>query len=132
MLFQVFILDSVYNFFNFFVARYLGNQRLSYNQFLSFDLRTGEEEGRASVVDIVLEGSGQKVSSAIFTQGNKMPGIESHNYKFRLNEHQNYQWSPRINAQDFLTILSNLTAIKIRATYSNGGRLCSLMWHSIL
>ncbi|XP_071154854.1 laminin subunit gamma-1-like [Mytilus edulis] len=102
-------------------ARYLGNQRLSYNQFLSFDLRTGEEEGRASVVDIVLEGSGQKVSSAIFTQGNKMPGIETHNYKFRLNEHPNYQWTPRINAQDFLTILSNLTAIKIRATYSNGG-----------
>lgn len=111
-----------------FSARYLGDQRLSYNQFLTFDLRTGEEEGRASVVDIVLEGSGQRVSSAIFTQGNKMPGIESHNYKFRLNEHPNYQWTPRINSQDFITILANLTAIKIRATYSSGGNFIGFFY----
>ena len=107
----------------FIIARYLGNQIYSYNQFLSFDLRTGEEDGRASVVDIVLEGSGQRVSSAIFTQGNNMPSIETNNYKFRLHEHKNYQWTPPINSQDFLTILSNLTAIKIRATYNNEGIL---------
>ena len=94
---------------------------MSYNQFLSFDLRIGEEDGRASVVDIVLEGAGQRVSSAIFTQSNRMPSIETHNFKFRLHEHPNYQWTPRINAQDFMTILSNLTAIKIRATYNNQG-----------
>lgn len=107
----------------FIIARYLGDQRYSYNQFLSFDLRTGEEGGRASVIDIVLEGSGQRVSSAIFTQGNKMPSIESNNFKFRLHEHKNYQWTPPINSQDFMTILSNLTAIKIRATYNNEGKL---------
>ncbi|KAJ8300900.1 hypothetical protein KUTeg_022419 [Tegillarca granosa] len=50
-------------------ARYLGDQRFSYNRFLTFDLRIGEDDSRASVLDIVIEGEGQRISSAIFTQG---------------------------------------------------------------
>lgn len=103
------------------LARYLGDQRASYNQYLTFVLRIGEERPRASILDVVLEGAGQRISSAIFGQGNPVPGTENQEYRFRLNENLNYQWTPRLKAQDFIAILSNLTAIKIRATYSAEG-----------
>lgn len=42
-------------------------------------------------------------------------------YKFRLHEHSNYGWQPRLSAQSFISILTNLTAIKIRGTYAPEG-----------
>jgi hypothetical protein len=52
----------------------LGDQRFSYNQFLTFDLQIGEETAHPSVMDIVIEGSGQKVALHIFAQSNPVPG----------------------------------------------------------
>lgn len=101
--------------------RYLGDQRFSYNQFLTFELQIGEETARPSVVDIVIEGSGQSVATHIFAQSNPVPGVQAQNYAFRLHEDPDYQWSPRLKAPDFISILANVTAVKIRATYSPDG-----------
>lgn len=113
-----------------FLARYLGDQKFSYNQFLTFDLRIGEEDSRPSVIDIIFEGSGQKFSSAIFVQGNDKPSVESKSFRFRLNERQESQWVPRLNSQAFISILANLTGLKIRATYNNEGMYENTEWLS--
>ncbi|XP_060569790.1 laminin subunit gamma-1-like, partial [Ruditapes philippinarum] len=103
-------------------ARYLGDQRFSYNQFLSYKLRIGEEvSATPSIVDIIIEGAGQRISAPFYSQGNPTPGLESAEYRFRLNEHPDYRWYPQLKSEPFLTILANITAIKIRATYSKGG-----------
>ncbi|KAF0301703.1 Laminin subunit gamma-1 [Amphibalanus amphitrite] len=43
-------------------------------------------------------------------------------FTFRLHEHADFGWSPRLRARDFIALLSNLTAIKIRATYTPEGK----------
>ncbi|GFO02129.1 laminin subunit gamma-3 [Plakobranchus ocellatus] len=103
-------------------ARYLGDQRFSYNQYLTFDLRIGEESPRPSRVDIVLEGGNQqKVETHIFAQRNPVPTIRERSFAFRIHEHPTYQWSPKVEAVGLISILSNLTAVKIRATYNENG-----------
>lgn len=102
-------------------ARFLGDQRSSYNQFLSFVLRIGEEGPQVTVEDIVLEGSGLSISTPIFGQGNPLPSIFNQHFKFRLHEHTEYGWNPRLSALDFMSLLSNVTAIKIKANYVPGG-----------
>ncbi|GIY97709.1 laminin subunit gamma-1, partial [Caerostris extrusa] len=102
-------------------ARYLGDQRTAYNQFLSFTLRIGEEGPQATLEDIVLEGNGLSVSLPIFGQGNPLPATFNQEYKFRLHEHSAYGWNPRLTPRDFISILSNLTALKIKATYTPEG-----------
>ncbi|XP_013780127.1 laminin subunit gamma-1-like isoform X1 [Limulus polyphemus] len=111
-------IDSVY-----FSApgRYLGDQKSSYNQFLHFTLRIGDNVPQATVEDIILEGSGLTISQPIFGQGNPLPNVKNQEYRFLLNEHSIYGWNPRIGALDFISILSNLTAIKIKGTYSADG-----------
>ncbi|XP_012941612.1 laminin subunit gamma-1, partial [Aplysia californica] len=101
--------------------QYHGDQRLSYNQFLTFDLRIGEETARPSVVDIILEGSGKSISTHIFAQGNPVPDVTVQTFAFRLHENPEYQWSPRLNPVDFIGLLANVTAVKIRATYNDQG-----------
>lgn len=44
-------------------------------------------------------------------------------YKFRLHENPDYGWQPRLSSRDFFSVLSNLTAIKIRGTYSDRGKI---------
>ncbi|XP_024947566.1 laminin subunit gamma-1 isoform X2 [Cephus cinctus] len=112
--------DNVY-----FVApdRFLGDQRASYNQDLSFTLRIGETGPVPTARDIILIGSnGKQITQPIFGQGNRMPTITAQEYKFRLHEHVDYEWEPRLSAREFISILSNLTAIKIRGTYTHQGR----------
>ena len=107
----------------FFTAeRYLGDQRFSYNQFLSFELQIGEETARPSVVDIIIEGSGQRIATHVFAQSNPVPGVTTQQFAFRLHEDPEYQWSPRLKAQEFISILANVTAIKIRAVYNPNGK----------
>ena len=48
--------------------------------------------------------------------------LQDQEYKFRLHEHSEYGWSPRLRARDFISLLSNLTAVKIRATYTTEGK----------
>ncbi|KAL1415178.1 hypothetical protein MTO96_029694 [Rhipicephalus appendiculatus] len=97
--------------------RYLGDQRASYNQNLTFTLRIGEDGPQSSVEDIVLEGTHGSVSQHIFGQGNGLPSIRNQEYRFRLHEDPRYGWNPTLSSREFISILSNLTAIRIRATY---------------
>ncbi|KAH0534833.1 laminin subunit gamma-1 [Cotesia glomerata] len=112
--------DNVY-----FVApdRFLGDQRASYNQYLYFNLRIGETDPTPTARDIILEGgNGEQITQPIFGQNNRLPTVTPQGYKFKLHEHANYGWQPRLSARAFMSILSNLTSIKIRGTYTHQGR----------
>ncbi len=101
--------------------RYLGDQRASYNQQLLFTLRVSEAGARATIEDLVLEGSGLTISQPIFGQGNQLPITQNQAYSFRLHEHPDYGWNPRLSSRDFISVLANLTAIRIRGTYTPRG-----------
>ena len=90
---------------------------------MSYKLRIGEDTASPSIIDILIEGAGQRISAPFYSQGNPTPGIELQEYKFRLNEHDSYQWYPKLKAEAFISILANITAIKIRATYNRDGEL---------
>ena len=38
-------------------------------------------------------------------------------YSFRLHENDKFGWSPRLSSKDFLALLANVTALKIRGAY---------------
>ncbi|XP_017028327.1 laminin subunit gamma-1 [Drosophila kikkawai] len=101
--------------------RFLGDQRASYNRDLKFKLQLVGQVASTSASDVILEGAGSRISLPIFAQGNGIPDQGVKEYTFRLHEHHDYQWQPSQSARGFLSILSNLTAIKIRATYSVQG-----------
>ena len=42
-------------------------------------------------------------------------------YSFRLHENTEFGWSPRLSGKDFMSILANITALKIRGTYVTRG-----------
>lgn len=112
--------DNVY-----FLApdRFLGDQRASYNQDLSFILRIGETGPAPTARDVILEGgNGEQITQPIFGQNNRLPTVTPQEYRFRLHEHSGYGWQPRLSSRAFMSILSNLTAIKIRGTYTHQGR----------
>ena len=44
--------------------------------------------------------------------------FQTQEYKFRLHENPDYGWQPRLSARDFISVLANLTAIKVRGTYT--------------
>lgn len=96
-------------------------QRGSYNQELNFTLRIGEHSPKPSADDVILEGAGLRVSRPIFGQRNALPSIQNQDYSFRLHEHPDFGWNPRLPSRDFMSILSNLTAIKIRGTFTSRG-----------
>ncbi|XP_046391414.1 laminin subunit gamma-1 isoform X2 [Ischnura elegans] len=101
--------------------RYLGDKRASYNQDISFKLRIGETAASPTVRDVVLEGAGLSISQAIFGQGNTLPSVRGQEFVFRLHEHPDYGWQPKLSSHDFMSVLSNLTAVKIRGTYTPEG-----------
>ncbi|XP_050312344.1 laminin subunit gamma-1-like [Anthonomus grandis grandis] len=108
----------------YFIApdRFLGDQRASYNQLMEFTFRIGEANSKATTAtDIILEGNGKRITNIIFAQDNVAPSIVSHTYKFRLHEHPDFLWQPRLNSRDFISLLTNLTAIKIKGTYTPRG-----------
>lgn len=107
----------------YFIApdRYLGNQQYSYNQFLEFKMSLGEDGAQPSLYDVVIEGAGLQIYTPIYSQANPVPRTIEQVYRFRLNEHQEYQWNPRLTALEFHRLLSNITSIKIRGTYTPGG-----------
>ncbi|XP_035684796.1 laminin subunit gamma-1-like isoform X3 [Branchiostoma floridae] len=103
-------------------AEYLGNQRLSYGQTLTFKLRVDPEDVRLSAEDIVLEGNGIRLSAAMTAQQNPMPRRVNQEYSFRLHEDPSLGWNQRLTSFDFNRLLSNLTSVKIRGTYTDRGR----------
>ena len=100
---------------------YLGDQRFSYNQMLSFTYRAGTDNVRISREDIIIEGAGFRITAPIYNQGNPDPGTTEQRYEFLLHEHRENQWMPEMTSHQFIEMLSNLTAIKIRATYTHDG-----------
>ncbi|XP_014218984.1 laminin subunit gamma-1 isoform X2 [Copidosoma floridanum] len=112
--------DNVY-----FVApeRFLGDQRASYNQDLTFSLKISDNGPAPTARDVILEsGNGQQIIQPIFGQKNKLPSVNVQEYTFRLHEHPDYGWLPRLSSRAFISLLSNLTAIKIRGTYTHQGK----------
>lgn len=101
--------------------RFLGDQRASYNRLLKFKLQLIDQVGPSLLNDVILEGAGTKVSLLLFAQKNEMPDQELREYSFRLHESSEYSWQPSQSSRGFMSILSNLTAIKIRGTYSTKG-----------
>ena len=104
--------------------KYLGDRRLSYNSLLTFTLYLDDDHDdvAASRRDVVLDGGGGlSVGAPIYAQNNPTPGRRSQLYRFRLSEHESYRWTPRLSVGDFVRLLSNVTAVKIRARYSARG-----------
>ncbi|KAM9326705.1 laminin subunit gamma-1 [Gastrophryne carolinensis] len=104
----------------YFIApgKFLGKQGLSYGQNLTFSFRVERRDTRLSAEDLVLEGSGLRVSVPLIAQGNSYPSETSLQYVFRLHEATDYPWRPSVSPFEFQKMLQNLTAIKIRGTYS--------------
>uniref|UniRef100_A0A8D8H0Q0 Laminin subunit gamma-1 n=2 Tax=Culex pipiens TaxID=7175 RepID=A0A8D8H0Q0_CULPI len=108
----------------YFIApdRFLGDQRASYNRLLKFRLQlVGQPRPDVSTFDIILQGANSSISLPIFAQNQPMPDDEFKEFSFRLHEYPEYSWQPSMSARGFMSILSNLTAIKIRAIYSDYG-----------
>ncbi|KAL0966039.1 hypothetical protein UPYG_G00289930 [Umbra pygmaea] len=101
---------------------YLGNQELSYGQNLSFSLRLDRGIRYPSTADVVLEGSGLRVTASLGDLRTSVPCGQKITYKFRLDEQPSSKWRPHLSAFQFQTLLQNLTAIKIRGTFGENGR----------
>ncbi|XP_058123627.1 laminin subunit gamma-1 [Anopheles ziemanni] len=102
--------------------RFLGDQRASYNRLFKFRLQiVGQPRVEVGAYDVVLQSGNSSISLPIFAQNQGMPSEESREFAFRLHENPEYLWNPSNSARGFMSILSNLTAIKIRAIYSNHG-----------
>ncbi|XP_072298019.1 laminin subunit gamma-2 [Eucyclogobius newberryi] len=100
-------------------ASFLGDQLHSYGQNLSFSLRLDRGVRHPSLGDIILEGAGLSVSTSLGDLRRTVPCGQKMHYSFRLEERL---WSPQLSSFMFQTLLQNLTAIKIRATFGNSGR----------
>uniref|UniRef100_A0A3Q0T4A4 Laminin, gamma 1 n=1 Tax=Amphilophus citrinellus TaxID=61819 RepID=A0A3Q0T4A4_AMPCI len=99
--------------------RFLGNHILSYGQNLSLNFRVDRRDSRLSAEDLVLEGADLRVAVPLIAQGNSYPNENMQTYVFRLHDSTDYPWRPTISHADFYKLLHNLTAIKIRGTYSD-------------
>uniref|UniRef100_A0A3P8WAY1 Laminin, gamma 1 n=2 Tax=Cynoglossus semilaevis TaxID=244447 RepID=A0A3P8WAY1_CYNSE len=104
----------------YFVApeKFLGNQILSYAQNLTMRFRVDRRDTRLSAEDLVLEGAGLRVAVPLIAQGNAYPNENMQTYVFRLHDSTDYPWRPTVSHSDFQKLLHNLTAIKVRGTYS--------------
>ncbi|XP_070532708.1 laminin subunit gamma-1-like [Ptychodera flava] len=108
----------------FFVAPddFLGDQKFSYGQELSFSFRVGnDDEIRLSSQDIIIEGSGFTISAPLTAQGNPQPNTVIQEYVFKLHEHPSYGWSPSLSAYTFQRLLADVTSVKIRGSYQDQG-----------
>ncbi|KAL4656079.1 laminin subunit gamma-1 [Arapaima gigas] len=104
----------------YFVApeKFLGNQLLSFGQNLTLKFRVDRRDSRLSAEDVVLEGAGLRIAVPLIAQGNAYPGENMQTYVFRLHDATDYPWKPTLSHSNFQKLLHNLTAIKIRGTYS--------------
>lgn len=105
----------------FLAAVFLGDQRKSYNQYLTIKISFDSIRGvMNSYQDLILRSGQQQISVPLTTQGNPVPVVNKVlTYRFRLNENNRYRWEPpTLTNYEMHAILSNITAIKLRATYA--------------
>ena len=96
---------------------FLGKKRLSHRLHLHFVLRIGGNEPEVSQNDLIIEGNGYRVMCAINAQGNPLPANHFQRYKFRLSAGDG--WEPNLSDEVFPIMMSNLTSIRIRGSFSN-------------
>lgn len=101
--------------------KYLGDKKYAYNRNISFSLQINGDNPMTTMKDIIIEGNGIQISLPIFAQGNPIPTTHKSYYSFKLNEDLSYGWGPQLDTKDFISLLSNVTAIKIRTTYTPSG-----------
>ncbi|XDV27541.1 hypothetical protein PO909_031046 [Leuciscus waleckii] len=116
------ISKEIFPVYLFAPASYLGNKALSYGQTLTFSLRLDRGVRRPSVSDVMLEGAGLKVSASLGDLRTVVPCGKKISYTFKLDEQPGSKWKPQLSSMEFQTLLSNLTAIKIRGTFGENGR----------
>ncbi|CAF0707486.1 unnamed protein product [Brachionus calyciflorus] len=118
------ILSSTEDLWYLAPREYLGNLLNSYNQNFSFELRIEIDQNfliqsRASRKDLIIENSqyNMEIYIPIYGSGlnNKLPNQQKQNFSFKLNQHSG--WMPQLTSKDFHKLLSNVSAIKIRASY---------------
>jgi len=110
--------------------QFLGNQLYSYNQEFSFDMQILADQNqvinqnaRPFRRDIILENSHEKLEVFLSIHGNSVTSNNQHSltaferqkFTFKLNQYSG--WMPALTAFEFQRLLSNLSAIKIRASY---------------
>lgn len=104
-------------------APYLGNQLLSYGQKFIFSLRLDRGVRHPSTNDVILEGAGGlRVSASLGDLRSIVPCGQKITYSFRLDERPGSRWRPQLSSFQFQTLLQDITAIKIRATFGENGR----------
>ncbi|XP_069578926.1 laminin subunit gamma-2 [Brachyistius frenatus] len=101
---------------------YLGNQLLSYGQNFSFSLRLDRGVRHPSTNDVILEGAGLRVAASLGDLRSIVPCGQKISYSFRLDEQPGSRWRPQLSSVQFQTLLQNLTAVRIRATFGENGR----------
>ncbi|RNA21261.1 Laminin subunit gamma-1 [Brachionus plicatilis] len=102
---------------------FLGNQLNSYNQNFSFELRIENSsyfKPRASRKDLIIENLNEKLEVYIPIYGSnsaqKTPHAQKQTFTFVLNQYSN--WMPQLTSRDFQRLLTNVSSIKIRASYA--------------
>uniref|UniRef100_A0A914N519 Uncharacterized protein n=1 Tax=Meloidogyne incognita TaxID=6306 RepID=A0A914N519_MELIC len=121
----------------YFVAptKFLGDQRFSYGQYLYFSYHKLLEYAPRTSTELQLIGSKGDILSLSFSS-QQNPNISTNKtfYKFKIHSNPKYQWNPHLNETDFIKILTNLTSIRIRATFFQGdiGYLSDFGLNSVL
>ncbi|KAE9553293.1 hypothetical protein FO519_003506 [Halicephalobus sp. NKZ332] len=101
-------------------SEFLGDLRFSFNQYLTFKLRLQLQAASPSNKDlIIVSNDNEELTIPITGQGNPLPSTSVQVFRFLLHPRAG-QWSPNLSEIDFIKRLSNVTAIKIRGTYSRG------------
>ena len=108
-------------------SRFRGDQLSSYNQLLTFSLKIGRDDvgPRVGAEDIVIEGGGAvpiSISLPITAQNNPEPSRDFQDYSFKLHENPEFGWTPTLRPKDFMAVLSNVSAVKIRGSYVPAGQ----------